>query len=149
MIVKRIKSIKKNVVSLLVVFYFLSTKFLLAQTPVASFTSDVQIGCAPLSVHFTNTSTGANSFSWNFGNTNTSTLFNPSTVFLTPNTYTVTLIATNTANGQQSTFTATITVVPNPIADFTASAVTGCANSNSICFTNNSQFAASHSRTTN
>ena len=69
-----------------------------AQAPVASFIADVTAGCAPLSVNFTNTSTGANSYSWSFGNSSTSNVFNPSTLYLSPGTYTVTLIVTNTSN---------------------------------------------------
>jgi PKD repeat protein len=41
-----------------------------AQAPVAGFTVPNNEGCAPYSVNFTNTSTGAASYHWNFGNGN-------------------------------------------------------------------------------
>ncbi len=56
-----------------------------AAAPVASFTTNVTYGIAPLSVQFNDTSTGRIlSWSWNFGNGVTSTLQNP--------TYTYTLL---------------------------------------------------------
>ncbi|HEX4849625.1 MAG TPA: hypothetical protein VFV08_02410, partial [Puia sp.] len=42
----------------------------------ANFTPDKTAGCAPLAVHFTNTTTGAvpgSTYTWNFGNGNTIT----------------------------------------------------------------------------
>jgi len=75
---------------------------LLAQNPVASFTASGTAGCAPYSVNFTNTSTSAVSYNWNFGNGNFSTLPNPQNVFVNPGSYTVVLTATG-ANGQTST----------------------------------------------
>ncbi len=128
----------------LLLLFFLCSVTVKAQTPIASFTADVQIGCAPLFVNFTNTSTGANSYNWNLGNGSNASTANPSAIYLNPGSYTVTLIATNTSNGQQSTTTKTITVVNNPIADFTISTVSGCEDANSICFTNTSQFSASY-----
>ena len=97
-----------------------------AQAPVASFLADITAGCAPLSVNFTNTSTGANSYSWSLGNSSTSNVFNPSTLYLAPGSYTVTLTATNTVNGLQSSTSKIITVVNNPVADFTISAFIAC-----------------------
>ena len=128
----------------LLLLFFLCSVTVKAQTPIASFTADVQIGCAPLFVNFTNTSTGANSYNWNLGNGSNASTANPSAIYLNPGSYTVTLIATNTGNGQQSTTSQTITIVNNPIADFTISTASGCEDANSICFTNTSQFSASY-----
>ena len=72
----------------------------------ADFTADPMIGEIPLSVNFTNTSAGANSYSWTFGNTLTSTSTNPSTVYNNAGTYTVMLIAYS--NSCSDTITKTI-----------------------------------------
>lgn len=61
------------------------------------------------SVNFTNTSTGGTTYSWNFGDSNTSTVQNPSHVYTTTGTYTVTLTVTNGSCGSAST-TQVITV---------------------------------------
>ena len=68
-----------------------------AQSPIASFNSSVNQGCSPLNVVFTNTSTNAVSYLWNFGNGNTSTQLNPSNVFTQPGNYTVTLVSTSSS----------------------------------------------------
>lgn len=54
-----------------------------------------------LSVSFTNTSTGANSYSWNFGDGNFAASTNPSHTYVSPNIYTVCLDATNTCGTTQ------------------------------------------------
>jgi len=109
-----------------------------AQYPLASFTSNVFTGCAPLSVNFVNMSTQATNYYWDFGNGNTSTLTDPTTVYLTSGFYTVRLIAMNSLTGNRDTLIATnyINVVSNPTANFTASSTTGCIGSNSISFNN-------------
>jgi PKD repeat protein len=64
--------------------------------PVASFTMTPTSGEAPLSVQLSDTSTGgATSWSWSFGDGSTSTAQNPTHVFSTPGTWTITLTATN------------------------------------------------------
>lgn len=58
-----------------------------------------QTGCAPYDITFNNLSTGAISYSWNFGdNSNLSTDQNPTHTYSQPGTYTVTLIAQNPNN---------------------------------------------------
>jgi PKD repeat protein len=114
--------------------------------PAASFTATPTVGCAPLTVTFSNTSTGANSYYWNFGNGNTSTLANPSTVYLTPGFFTVTLIAINTGSGQRDTLIVPgyiQTVIP-PVAAFTALPLAGCATEAIINFTNSSTGAVTY-----
>jgi len=62
----------------------------------ADFTSNVTNGTAPLTVKFTNTSTGSpTSWSWEFGEGNTSTEQNPIHTYYSPGNYTVTLTASN------------------------------------------------------
>jgi PKD repeat protein len=107
--------------------------------PTAAFTANTTSGCAPLTVQFTNGSTGAASYDWQFpgGNPATSNQPNPSVVFATAGTYTVTLTASN-ANGT-ATATQTITVNAGPTASFTT-AVSGA----SATFTNTSTNATTY-----
>ena len=68
-----------------------------APAPTAAFTSDVQSGTAPLTVHFTDQSTNSpTSWAWDFSNDGTvdSTVQNPSYIYAAGN-YTVKLTATN------------------------------------------------------
>jgi len=75
---------------------------------VAGFTATPSVGIAPQLVTFTNTSTGGTTFSWNFGDGNTSTAQNPSNTYNSPGTYTVMLIAYNTPSCSD---TAYVTVI--------------------------------------
>ena len=81
-------------------------------------------GCAPLVVHFTNTSSGAASYSWNLGNGTTSLLTDVSGSYLTPGTYTVTLTASNGSTSSVST--AVVTVYPAPTVSFYADDTAVC-----------------------
>lgn len=63
-------------------------------------------GCAPYTVAFSNTSTNALEYTWNFGDGSaTSTEVSPTHTFAEPGTYTVTLLAVNpgTCNGSDET----------------------------------------------
>ncbi len=62
-------------------------------TAAASFTADTVSGCAPFSVQFTNTSTSADSYLWDFGDASTSATINPNHTYTIAGTYTVSLIA--------------------------------------------------------
>ena len=64
---------------------------------------------------------------WDLGNGATSTLQNPSTTYVTPGTYTVSLTVTNAAGASHTTTKkAYLTVYIEPEADFTADKTTGC-----------------------
>ncbi|MGB9940245.1 PKD domain-containing protein [Methanosarcina sp.] len=68
----------------------------LLQPPVASFTSSVTSGTVPLSVVFTDTSTGTpTSWLWDFGDRTTSTDQNPTHTFVEAGSYTVKLTIKN------------------------------------------------------
>ena len=67
---------------------------------------------------FTNASTGATSYEWDFGDGNTSTEESPTHVYATHNIYTVTLTATNDAN-LSATLSQTIDIQAPVTADFT------------------------------
>lgn len=77
-------------------------------------------GCAPYRATFKNSSLAGETFEWNFGNGFTFTGATPPEVLYTnPGTYTVRLIAIdpNTCNGRDTAIS-TITVYPNPVANF-------------------------------
>ncbi|MCW3089933.1 MAG: internalin [Ferruginibacter sp.] len=94
----------------------------------ANFTVDKQAGCSPLSIKFTNTTTGttnATTWQWSFGNGNSSTLKDPGATYFTEKTYSVTLTAND--GTASSTKTMDITVYKKPAVDFSVSTVKGCA----------------------
>ncbi len=77
----------------------------------ANFTADVTSGDAPLTVNFTDQSTGpVTSWSWDFGDGNTSTAQNPSHVYNTAGTYTVALTVSSATCSNTMTKTNYITV---------------------------------------
>jgi len=116
-----------------------------AQSPNAAFTASVVQGCAPLSVNFSNNSTGAASYQWIFGNGNFSTLPNPQNVYVNPGTYSVSLIAI-ASNGQRDTLTQTnlITAAPGPNPIFTVSTLNGCSGQTNFQFNNTTANAVSY-----
>jgi gliding motility-associated-like protein len=87
--------------------------------PVASFIPLNDTMCAGASVAFTNTSSGAGSFAWNFGDGSSSATASPSHVFTLPGTYATQLIA-STAFGCADTSIGVIVVDPVPVAAFSS-----------------------------
>lgn len=95
----------------------------IAVTPVPTAGFTVTNNCEGLATVFTNTSAidaGTMTYEWNFGDSNTSTDENPSHVYSSAGTYTVTLIATSN-NGCVDEFVASVEVFDSPTALFTAS----------------------------
>lgn len=93
--------------------------------PVAGFSNTVNSG----TVNFTNTSSDAASYSWDFGDSNTSTAISTSHTYAAINTYTVTLTATNGCGSDNSSQIITIlTLAPAnpPVPDFSANSTSGC-----------------------
>lgn len=112
--------------------------------PIASFTANVTSGCSPLTVSFTNTSTNATSYYWDFGNGNTSTLTDPVNLYTIPGYYTVSLIAYNNfGQSDSSVQTNLIYVSDQPTANFYATTLAACLDGNSISFVNASSGATS------
>ena len=91
--------------------------------PSASFSANTTSGTAPLTVKFTDSSTNATGWSWNFGDSTTSTAQSPSKTYSSPGTYTVSLTATGTGGSNTLTKANYITVtappVVAPVANFT------------------------------
>ncbi len=97
---------------------------------IANFTSQIQQGCGPLSVKFTDASTGnVTKWLWDLGNGAISTDQNPGAIYINPGKYTITLTVTDTISGAQNTIikTAFITVYANPSVSFNATPLEGCA----------------------
>jgi PKD repeat protein len=99
--------------------------------PVAAFIGTPTSGTAPLTVQFTGTSTGSpTSWSWVFGDGNSSTVQNPSFTYTIPGTWTVSLTATNSFGSNITTIAGYITVSSStsaPVASFIGSPTLGTA----------------------
>ena len=98
--------------------------------PTASFTASPREGEAPLTVQFTDTSTGSvTSWLWNFGDGSTSSAKNPSHTYSGVGTYTVKLTVTNSYG--PDTFEALSYIhtysIAAPVADFTSDLTSGSA----------------------
>ncbi|MDF1544220.1 MAG: PKD domain-containing protein, partial [bacterium] len=82
--------------------------------PVADFNGSPTSGTEPLTVNFSDLSTNSpTSWSWTFGEGGTSTAQNPSYVYNTAGTYTVTMTATNSCGSDVATKVDYITVDPS------------------------------------
>lgn len=88
----------------------------------AAFTATTP-GCVPFNAVFKNTTTGGQTWLWEFGDGNISTSFEPAHLYTVPGTYQVRLIAfnPNTCNGADTSAFTTITVSPSPVPAFTFS----------------------------
>jgi PKD repeat protein len=98
--------------------------------PVASFTASTTSGVAPLSLNFTNLSTGSiTSYAWTFGDGTSSTSANPAKAYTLPGVYTVSLKATGPGGSNTQTKTNYITV--------TAASTSGTGSKIAFVQTNN------------
>jgi len=109
-----------------------------APAPAAGFSGGPTSGVAPLTVAFSNLSSGATSYSWDFGDGNTSGSLNPANTYSNAGSYTVSLTASGP--GGSNTLTRTnYVVVTNPpppvVADFAAGPTNGVAPL-TVVFTN-------------
>ncbi|MCF8247009.1 MAG: PKD domain-containing protein [Saprospiraceae bacterium] len=92
----------------------LSETFEKTAATVAVFTY-ANVPCTNGQVAFTNTSTGANTWLWQFGDGGTSTSASPTHQYATNGTYTVTLTATNSASGASNTLSSQVQVTNTAI----------------------------------
>lgn len=93
----------------------------------ADFSMDKTGGCSPITINFTNLTSGASAsakYSWDLGNGNMSSLKNASAIYLQEKTYTVTLTVTD--GNKTSTKTKAITVYKKPVVDFTSASAKVC-----------------------
>ncbi len=87
-------------------------------SPTANFVGSPTSGNAPLTVNFTDQSTGnPTSWSWNFGDGGTSTSQNPSHTYTTAGTYSVTLTVSSVCGSNQFTRNNYISVSDAPSAE--------------------------------
>ena len=109
--------------------------------PVAAFNVSPATGVAPVTVSFNNVSTGSpTSYSWDFENDGIedSTAANPPDhIYSVPGTYTVVLVVSNGLVSSSASKTVTVTPPPGPVANFTASPMSGIAPQ-TVTFTNTS-----------
>ena len=88
--------------------------------PESSFYASETSGTAPFTVQFTDTSTNSPTYwSWNFGDSQTSTEQSPSHTYTDPGTYTVSLTAANTAGSKQTTQSDYVQVSATPVIETT------------------------------
>ncbi|MGZ8537167.1 MAG: PKD domain-containing protein [Flavisolibacter sp.] len=113
-----------QLLNLLILFLLSNTAF--AQ-PFANFSMDKQGGCSPLTVSFTNLSSGISpntKYLWDLGNGNASNIQNPSAIYNEEKSYTITL--TIQEGTQISTISKTITVYKKPVANFSVASPKVC-----------------------
>ena len=103
------------------------------QAPVVDFAATPTSGTAPLTVQFTNRTTGqVTSYLWEFGDGARSTLTNPIYTYRTSGSYTVKLTATGPGGQDAETKTGLISVasapvIQPPVVDFSANPTSGTA----------------------
>ena len=111
--------------TLLLFLVCISTAHLLAQVN-CRFGASSLSGCAPLTVIFTDSSTGnPTSFYWDFDNTNTSTLVNPTATFSTAGIYNIKHIVSNSSSSDTAILQIRVFLPASP--DFAAPDNRGCA----------------------
>ena len=96
------------------------------EKPVAAFSAKPTSGKAPLTVDFTDKSTGTpTKWKWNFGDGTSSTQQNPEHQYLQEEKYKVTLTVSNAAGSNTTTKENYIKVVRKPVANFTSNVTIG------------------------
>ena len=94
--------------------------------PIANFVGTPTAGQAPLAVSFTDQSANTpTSWSWSFGDSNTSTAQNPSHTYSSNGSYTVALTATNQYGNNTSTKTNYVSLGNPPAANFSGTPTSG------------------------
>ena len=108
--------------------------------PIASYNYSTTTICQNGMINFTNNSTDATTYAWNFpgGNPSTSSLANPSIQYSSSGTFTAELIATGPGGDDTLIQTLNIMVEIPPVANFSASADTVYLPNGFVGFTNNS-----------
>src|SRR5207248_5646986 len=97
-----------------------------SSAPVAQFTGTPLSGSSPLTVKFSNTSTGSISgYTWSFGDGGTSTLAAPNHTYAAAGVYTVSLTVTGPGGSNKQTRTNYVKVTP--VARITGTPLSGSA----------------------
>jgi PKD repeat protein len=112
------------------------------ERPVAGFSPSTLSGCSPLTIDFTNESSGEESYEWNFGdNTSGSIEENPTHTFEDPGNYVVTLIVRDEFGCGSDTSVVNIFVNDHPESAFSFTNQLYCATYDTLCLTNLSEGA--------
>ena len=101
-----------------------SNNYVVIAGPSSSFSAATTKGLVPLTITFTNTSTGATNYFWDFGDGNTSTSTNPANIYTNAGTYTVTLYATGSGVTNVLTRASYIAAYPKSVS-FTGAPTVG------------------------
>lgn len=107
----------------------------------SSYTSSFSSSCAPMVAHFSNESSDAIAWHWEFGNGSTSNLENPLHIYNNSGSYDVSLSVTNSLGCSDTIIKSNEIVVPGPITNFSISDTISCGPS-PIQFTDSSTNAA-------
>jgi gliding motility-associated-like protein len=102
------------------------THLFLVSRPVAGFTTDTTAGCVPLTVNFTDTTSLAASWLWDFGDGSTDTLPNPSHQYTTPGNYDVQLIVAYANGCADTAFFPALIAVHDVTVDFATASTLLC-----------------------
>ncbi|MBL4657883.1 MAG: PKD domain-containing protein [Flavobacteriales bacterium] len=102
--------------------YTINQWVLVNSLPNLTFTMDIAEGCAPLPIEFTNSTTNSIEYIWSFGDGNSGTTVNESHTYQDAGidtTYTVYLAGLTLQGCRDTLFKVdTVTILPNPIAEF-------------------------------
>ena len=106
-------------------------KFRTIPNPVAAFTMNIDSGCTPLAVNFTNNSSVGISSQWIFGNGNTSAATNPSQNYINTSNlldtlFFIKLVVTAGGTGCRDSIVDTVRVFPRPSSRFSISQPSAC-----------------------
>lgn len=107
-------------------------------SPVAGFAFGPDAGCQGLAVDFENASQWADTYSWDFGNGNSSTQLSPAQTFDEAGSYAVRLVALSFNGCPADTLVETVTVYPAPVAGFVFEQPEACGVPRSVLFENTS-----------
>jgi gliding motility-associated-like protein len=109
---------------------------------VSSFTHSPLNGCGSLADTFHNTSTNGSYFIWNFGDSTSSSVVNPTHIYSVPGTYYVSLIAIPSCGGLPDTARDTIHVHNFPIPTINSTGTDTFCQGNTVNLTVNNTYAS-------
>lgn len=120
--------------------------FTIYPQPIANFTYNPAVGCAPDPVNFINHSTNGGSYVWYFGDSSTSNQSDPLHIYNFAGTYSVKMIVYGEQGGCADSISMNniITVHPSPVAGFNYTAITNPVANGNIDFVNTSTGATSY-----
>jgi len=141
----RLTLLKTKLVHLFLILAAMLISISASPQVVADFTTlSVNTGCGSLVVEFQDLSTGApDTWLWDFGNGNSSSLQNPTVIYADPGVYDITLVTYNNSSIDSIIFNGLINVYGNPISEIsTNSLLNGCmpltVDFDDMSFSNNS-----------